>query len=180
MSEETEASVEERLAIFDDEADFDDWAEIFIGGFIALFGLWQLANVTGSSGDTFIEASVMQWIASGVTIMGLLLAAHGLKDMAVKEVRESIVRLEASNRQGSIDYGLIRDVLLHQDQYRKFLLEAYEEAYSDGVLTDDELSELKSLQEALQLSDEDAAKIATRGAINAAIKDGTVNQAELV
>ena len=179
MSSEGEVSVQERLAVFDDEADFDDWGEIFIGGLITLFGLWQMILVAAYPADTTVHGPTMIWISAGVVVMGLILAAHGLKDMAVKEMRESIVRLEASAKQGSIDYGLIRDVLLHQDQYRKFLLEAYEEAYSDGVLSDEELEELKVLGEALNLSESESALIATRAAINQAIKDGTVSEEEL-
>ena len=179
MASKDDATIQERLAIFDEEADFDDWGEIFIGGLITLFGLWQMMTVVSNPSESFVHAPTMIWIAAGVIVMGMILAAHGLKDMAVKEVRESVVRLEAANRQGSIDYGLIRDVLLHQDQYRKFLLEAYEEAYEDGVLSQDELDELKILGEALNLTEEEAGQIATRAAINAAIRDGSVDEEEL-
>ena len=63
--------------------------------------------------------------------------------------------------------------------YRSFLLEAYEKAYEDGVLSDDEMEELKTIQSALGMSDEEAAAIATRAAINAALKDGSVSSEEL-
>ena len=78
-----------------------------------------------------------------------------------------------------IDYGLIRDVLLHPNQYGKFLLEAYHRAYEDGVLTDEEHEELTQLSVALEIPPRQAARIATRAAINAAVDDGKVTEAEL-
>lgn len=175
MDADTEAAVEERLAIFDEEADVDDWVEIFTGAFLTIMGLWWLFNPD----TTLVDERVMSWIAAVSAALGGVLAGHGLKDMAVKEIRTSIVMLESSQRQGSIDYGLIRDVLLHPDQYKRFLLEAYEEAFADGVLTEEELAELKQMQEALQLTDQEASLIATRAAINAAIRDGNVDANEM-
>ena len=78
-----------------------------------------------------------------------------------------------------VDYGLIRDVLLHPDQYGTFLLEAYHRAYEDGVLTQDEHDELTLLSSALEIPPRQAARIATRAAINAAVDDGKVTTAEL-
>ena len=46
--------------------------------------------------------------------------------MAIKEVRKSIVLLEMGSKQGSIDYGLIRDVILNPDAYTDFLVKEYE------------------------------------------------------
>ena len=105
-------------------------------------------------------------------------AAHGLKDMAIKEVRKSIVLLDMTSRQGSVDYGLIRDVILNPNQYADFLVKEYENAYSDGVISDKELSELKTIQDALGISDEAAAKIAVGAAIKSAIADGIVSDDE--
>ena len=87
--------------------------------------------------------------------------------------------LELSKKRKTVDYGLIRDVLLHPNQYKGFLMEAYEQAFSDGILTDAELGELKEIQEALDITDEQAGALATRAAINVALRDGTVDENEL-
>lgn len=175
MDEDTRDLVESRLAVFDEEPDINDWVEVFSGALMAMIGIYFLLNPEGT-----IRTEVMQWFASAVIAVGAVWAGHGLKDMAVKEVRRSYAVMEATGRADSIDYGLIRDVLMHPGQYRSFLLEAYEKAYDDGVITDEELVELKSLQEILGISDEEAAAVATRAAINSAIRDGDVNADELV
>lgn len=174
MGDNADNEIERRLAVFEDEPDLNDWVEVFSGAMIMSIGVYFLIY----PGD-IISTEVMQWFAAIVSSVGLVWAAHGLKDMAVKEVRRSIVMLDASSKQESVDYGLIRDVLLHPKQYRSFLLEAYEKAYEDGVLSDDEMEELKTIQSALGMSDEEAAAIATRAAINAALKDGSVSSEEL-
>ena len=103
---------------------------------------------------------------------------HGLKDMAVKEIRSSLHLAGAPGRR-KVDYGLIRDVLLHPEQYGKFLLDAYHAAYADGVLTDLELDELSRLSQLLDIPPREAARIATRASINAAVEDGVVTVAEM-
>lgn len=175
MGDNAVDEIERRLAVFEDEPDLNDWVEVFSGAMIMAIGVYFLVY----PGD-IISNEVMQWFAAIVSSVGLVWAAHGLKDMAVKEVRRSIVMLDASSKQETVDYGLIRDVLLHPKQYRSFLLEAYEKAYEDGVLSDEEMEELKTIQDALGMSDEEAAAIATRAAINAALKDGSVSSEELV
>ncbi len=166
--------IERRLSVFDEEPDLNDWVEVFSGAMMMVIGIYYIIYP-----GEIISEEVMKWFAAIVISVGMVWAAHGLKDMAVKEVRRSIVMLDASGKQDSVDYGLIRDVLLHPQQYRSFLLEAYEKAYEDGVLSEDEMSELKTIQSALGMSDEEAAAIATRAAINAALKDGTVDENEL-
>jgi len=173
MDNETRDIIEARLSVFDDEPDLNDWVEIFSGALMAMIGLFFLLN-PGTSGTEF-----MQWFSSAVVAIGAVWAGHGLKDMAVKEIRRSIAVLEATGRQDSVDYGLIRDVLTHPGQYKRFLLEAYERAFEDGVISDDELVELQAIQTALGLSDEEAAMLATRAAINSAIRDGKVSDDEL-
>jgi len=166
--------IERRLSVFDEEPDLNDWVEVFSGAMMMVIGIYYIIYP-----GEIISEEVMKWFAAIVISVGMVWAAHGLKDMAVKEVRRSIVMLDASGKQDSVDYGLIRDVLLHPQQYRSFLLEAYEKAYEDGVLSEDEVSELKTIQSALGMSDEEAAAIATRAAINAALKDGSVSANEL-
>jgi tellurite resistance protein len=83
---------------------------------------------------------------------------HGLKDMAVKEIRRSVAMLDETTS-ASPDHGLIRDVLLNPEAYRDFLLDAYQQAWEDGVITEEEMKELRSFQSALGLSDEEMDEI---------------------
>ncbi|MAH29203.1 MAG: hypothetical protein CL959_00770 [Euryarchaeota archaeon] len=85
--------------------------------------------------------------------------------MAVKEMRRSaaMMELSASSSSGSsIDHGLIRDVLLNPDAYKEFLTKAYQEAWDDGIITEEELAELKQFQSALGISDEEAENISKK------------------
>ena len=67
---------------------------------------------------------------------------HGLKDMAVKEARRSIAILEMSDSMDSSpNHGSDRDVLLNPSAYRDFLLDAYDSAWEDGVITEEELND---------------------------------------
>ena len=119
-----------------DEKDVNDWLELFWGSLLVVIGLNQLMH----PGVLFAPVT-MQWLASGVIALGLAWMGHGLKDMAVKEMRAPMRASDAGSKR-VIDYGLIRDVLLHPNQYGKFLQEAYHRAYEDGVLTDEEHEEL--------------------------------------
>ena len=168
-----DAMVDERLSVFDDEPDLNDWFEVICGSLMAVIGIFQLI-----SPGNLVDPDVMRWFAAAVSVSGLVWAAHGLKDMAIKEVRKSIVILEMGSKQGSVDYGLIRDVILNPDAYADFLVKEYENAYADGVITDKELEELKAIQSALGISDEDAAKMAVRSAIKSALADGKVTDEE--
>ncbi len=170
-----DALVDERLSVFDDEADLNDWFEVIAGSLMAVIGIFQLI----SPGD-LVDPDVMRWFAAAVTVSGIIWAGHGLKDMAIKEVRKSIVLLEMGSKQGSIDYGLIRDVILNPDAYTEFLVKEYENAFADGVITDKELEELKAIQTALGISDEDAAKMDVKSAIKSALADGKVTDEEKV
>ena len=170
-----DALVDERLSVFDDEADLNDWFEVIAGSLMAVIGIFQLI----SPGD-LVDPDVMRWFAAAVTVSGIIWAGHGLKDMAIKEVRKSIVLLEMGSKQGSIDYGLIRDVILNPDAYTEFLVKEYENAFADGVITDKELEELKAIQTALGISDEDAAKMAVKSAVKSALADGKVTDDEKV
>ena len=99
-----------RLALFDDEPDINDWFEVALGAAMITMGLHQLFNPGG-----LFETGVMQWLGAAVVAMGFILLGHGIKDMLLKEVRTSIVRLDMDVGGDTIDYGLIRDVLLHPD-----------------------------------------------------------------
>ena len=170
-----DALVDERLSVFEDEADLNDWFEVIAGSLMAVIGIFQLI-----SPGNLVDPDVMRWFAAAVTVSGIIWAGHGLKDMAIKEVRKSIILLEMGSKQGSIDYGLIRDVILNPDAYTEFLVKEYENAFADGVITDKELEELKAIQTALGISDEDAAKMAVKSAVKSALADGKVTDDEKV
>ena len=98
--------------------------------------------------------------------------------MAVKEVRRSIALLDMVNADQGVDTGLIRDVLLNQEAYKEFLVHAYESAWEDGVITEAELQELKSFQEALGITDAEAADLNVKAAIKSAAADGEISDDE--
>lgn len=169
-----DAMVEERLAVFDDEPDLNDWVEVMCGAAMAVLGIFHLVEP-----GNLVDPDVMRWFAAAVVAAGAVWAGHGLKDMAVKEVRRSIAVLETADVDaGGIDTGLIRDVLLNQEAYKEFLVQAYESAWEDGVISKEELAELKSFQEALGISDEEAAGMSVKAAIKSAASDGEISAEE--
>lgn len=169
-----DAMVEERLAVFDDEPDLNDWVEVMCGAAMAVLGIFHLVEP-----GNLVDPDVMRWFAAAVVAAGAVWAGHGLKDMAVKEVRRSIAVLETADADaGGIDTGLIRDVLLNQEAYKEFLVQAYESAWEDGVISKEELAELKSFQEALGISDEEAAGMSVKAAIKSAASDGEISAEE--
>ena len=100
----------------------------------------------------------MRWFAATVTAAGLVWVGHGLKDMTVKELRRSVAMLELTTS-AAPDHGLIRDVLLNPEAYKEFLLDAYQQAWEDGVITEKEMEELRSFQSVLGVSDEEMERI---------------------
>lgn len=169
-----DAMVEERLAVFDDEPDLNDWVEVMCGAAMAVLGIFHLVEP-----GNLVDPDVMRWFAAAVVAAGAVWAGHGLKDMAVKEVRRSIAVLESVDSDaGGVDTGLIRDVLLNQEAYKEFLVHAYESAWDDGVITEEELQELKSFQEALGITDEEAAGMSVKAAIKTAASDGEISDDE--
>lgn len=169
-----DSMIEERLSVFDDEPDLNDWVEVMCGAAMAVLGIFHLVEP-----GELVDQNIMRWFAAAVVAAGAVWAGHGLKDMAVKEVRRSIAILEMSNDlDSSPNHGLIRDVLLNPDAYKEFLVEAYQSAWEDGVITEEELSELKSFQTALGISDEDAARMNVEAAVSSAAKDGDITEEE--
>ena len=160
MDEQAELLIEQRLSVFSDEPDLNDWFEVMCGAAMAVLGLFHLITP-----GELVDPELMRWFAAAVVAAGAVWAGHGLKDMAVKEMRRSAAMMElsaSSTAPGSIDHGLIRDVLLNPNEYKEFLLKAYEEAWEDGIITEDELSDLKRFQSALGISDEDAENISKK------------------
>ena len=174
MSDDIDSMVEERLSVFDDEPDLNDWVEVMCGAAMAVLGIFHLIEP-----GELVDENIMRWFAAAVVAAGAVWAGHGLKDMAVKEVRRSIAILDMSeNSDVGPNHGLIRDVLLNPETYREFLLSAYETAWEDGVTTEQELNELKSFQTALGISDEDAARMNVEAAMKSAAKDGEITEDE--
>lgn len=173
MSDDMESLVEERLSVFDDEPDLNDWVEVMCGAAMVVLGVFHLVEP-----GELVDANIMRWFSAAIVAAGAVWAGHGLKDMAVKEVRRSIALLDMAEGSNSVDTGLIRDVLMHQEAYRDFLVHAYDSAWKDGVITDEELRELKSFQKALGISDEAAADINVKAAIKSAAADGEITASE--
>lgn len=173
MSDDIEAMVEERLSVFEDEPDLNDWVEVMCGAAMAVLGIFHLIEP-----GEIVNPDVMRWFAAAVTAAGAVWAGHGLKDMAVKEIRRSIALLEMANSDDGVDTGLIRDVLMNQEAYQEFLVHAYDAAWEDGVITEEELQELKSFQKALGISDEEAAELNVKAAIKSAAADGEITKEE--
>ena len=151
MDEQTELLVEQRLSVFSDEPDLNDWFEVMCGAAMAVLGLFHLITP-----GELVDPDLMRWFAAAVVAAGAVWAGHGLKDMAVKEMRRSAAMMELSSSPtsgGSVDHGLIRDVLLNPDA------KAYEDAWEDGIITEDELADLNRFQSAFGISDEDAESI---------------------
>ncbi len=173
MGDDVETMVEERLSIFQDEPDMNDWVEVMCGAAMAVLGIFHLVSPW-----EFVNPDVMRWFAAAVIAAGAVWAGHGLKDMAVKEMRRSIAILEMSQKDDGPNHGLIRDVLVNPDAYRSFLLESYEAAWEDGIITEVELAELKSFQDALGITDEEAAKMNIDAVVKSASKDGEISTRE--
>ena len=173
MTDDMESMVEERLAVFEDEPDLNDRVEVMCGAAMVVLGVFHLVEP-----GNLVDADVMRWFAAAVVAAGAVWAGHGLKDMAVKEVRRSIALLDMAEGDQGVDTGLIRDVLLNQEAYREFLIHAYDEAWKDGVITEEEMKELKSFQEALGITDEEAADLNVKAAIKSAAADGEISATE--
>ncbi|MGB1954322.1 MAG: hypothetical protein ACPHUK_01870 [Candidatus Poseidoniaceae archaeon] len=159
MDDNTELLIEQRLSVFSDEPDLNDWFEVMCGAAMAVLGLFHLVEP-----GELVDPDLMRWFAASVIAAGAVWAGHGLKDMAVKEMRRSTAMMELTSDAptNTVDHGLIRDVLLNPDAYKDFLTKAYEEAWSDGIITEEELKDLKKFQTALGISDEDAEKLSAR------------------
>lgn len=159
MDDNTELLIEQRLSVFSDEPDLNDWFEVMCGAAMAVLGLFHLVEP-----GELVDPDMMRWFAASVIAAGAVWAGHGLKDMAVKEMRRSNAMMELTSDAptNSVDHGLIRDVLLNPDAYKDFLIKAYEDAWSDGIITEDELEDLKKFQVALGISDEDAKSISAK------------------
>ena len=133
MSTPEAEAVDERLAIFEDEADINDWIESCAArpwccSACSMFSPGDLVDPTPCDGLPPPSLPLDWWDRSWPE-------GHGRKDL-----RRSMVMMDLSGA-GEPDHGLIRDVLLNPEAYRDFLLDAYREAWEDGI-TEDEMEEL--------------------------------------
>ena len=53
--------VEERLSVFDDEPDLNDWVEVMCGAAMAVLGIFHLIE----PGD-LVDENIMRWFAAAV------------------------------------------------------------------------------------------------------------------
>ena len=59
MNPEFEAMVEERLSVFEEEPDLNDWVEIFSGAAMAVIGIYYLVYPAA-----FLSEEIMRWFAA--------------------------------------------------------------------------------------------------------------------
>ena len=74
MTDDVETMVEERLAVFDDEPDLNDWVEVMCGAAMAVLGIFHLIQP-----GELVDPDVMRWFAAAVVAAGAVWAGHGLK-----------------------------------------------------------------------------------------------------
>ena len=104
-----DAMVDERLSVFDDEPDLNDWFEVICGSLMAVIGIFQLISPGNLVDPDVMRGSLL------LLVFQVCLGCSWIKGYGDKEVRKSIVILEMGSKQGSVDYGLIRDVILNPD-----------------------------------------------------------------
>ena len=59
MSDERDAMVEERLSVFDDEPDLNDWVEVMCGAAMAVLGIFHLVEP-----GNLVDPDIMRWFAA--------------------------------------------------------------------------------------------------------------------
>ena len=57
MSDERDAMVEERLSVFDDEPDLNDWVEVMCGAAMAVLGIFHLVEP-----GNLVDPDIMRWL----------------------------------------------------------------------------------------------------------------------
>ena len=65
MSDERDAMVEERLSVFDDEPDLNDWVEVMCGAAMAVLGIFHLVEP-----GNLVDPDIMRWFAAAVVAAG--------------------------------------------------------------------------------------------------------------
>ena len=57
--------VEERLSVFDDEPDLNDWVEVMCGAAMVVLGVFHLVEP-----GTLVDPDIMRWFAAAVVAFG--------------------------------------------------------------------------------------------------------------
>ena len=65
MSDDIDSMVEERLSIFDDEPDLNDWVEVMCGAAMAVLGIFHLIEP-----GELVDENIMRWFAAAVVAAG--------------------------------------------------------------------------------------------------------------
>ena len=170
------SQVDEKLELFADEADMNDWAEVVWGAILIGFGFYQMHHPWEIF---FLPGLWMKIVSASMIGFGAVLLTHGMMDMNVKEVRRSMVMLNlVEKKEDTPDYGLIRDVIMNPGDYKDILLHEYQLAYADGVLTSEEFDDLNRLADAMGIPWSENARMALRVSIDSALADGVVTDAE--
>ena len=65
MSDDIDSMVEDRLSVFDDEPDLNDWVEVMCGAAMAVLGIFHLIE----PGD-LVDENIMRWFAAAVVAAG--------------------------------------------------------------------------------------------------------------
>ena len=61
-----DSMLDERLSIFDDEPDLNDWFEVICGSIMAVIGIFQLITP-----GELVDKDVMRWFAAAVAVSGM-------------------------------------------------------------------------------------------------------------
>ena len=69
MADDVETMVDERLSIFQDEPDMNDWVEVMCGAAMAVLGIFHLVQPW-----EFVNPDVMRWFAAAVIAAGAVWA----------------------------------------------------------------------------------------------------------
>ena len=69
MDDQTELLIEQRLSVFSDEPDLNDWFEVMCGAAMAVLGLFHLVTP-----GELVDPDLMRWFAASVVAAGAVWA----------------------------------------------------------------------------------------------------------
>ena len=62
--------IEDRLSVFDDEPDLNDWVEVMCGAAMAVIGIFHLVQP-----GELVDPDIMRWFAAAVVAAGAVLSS---------------------------------------------------------------------------------------------------------
>ena len=71
MDDNTELLIEQRLSVFSDEPDLNDWFEVMCGAAMAVLGLFHLVEP-----GELVDPDMMRWFAASVIAAGAVWAGR--------------------------------------------------------------------------------------------------------